>query len=127
MAIALEKDYAPPVVDQEQQETRPGLPFSFTGKASEYFGIWIVNIILSVITLGIYSAWAKVRNKRYFYGNTKLNGSSFSYLASPPPDPERTDYRVHFPRGLCHLLDLLSLCRRRDPPVSLSDHAMDHD
>ena len=83
MAIALEKDYAPPVVDQEQQETRPGLPFSFTGKASEYFGIWIVNIILSVITLGIYSAWAKVRNKRYFYGNTKLNGSSFSYLASP--------------------------------------------
>lgn len=83
MAIALERDYAPPVVEQVQKDARPGLPFSFTGKAGEYFGVWIVNIILSVITLGIYSAWAKVRNKRYFYGNTKLNGSSFSYLASP--------------------------------------------
>ena len=60
-----------------------GLPFSFSGKAGEYFGIWIVNILLSVVTLGIYSAWAKVRNKRYFYGNTSLDGSSFAYLASP--------------------------------------------
>ena len=59
------------------------LPFSFTGRAGEYFGIWIVNILLSIVTLGIYSAWAKVRDKRYFYGNTRLNGSSFAYLASP--------------------------------------------
>lgn len=57
--------------------------FSFTGKASEYFGIWIVNVLLSVLTLGIYSAWAKVRNKRYFYGNTVLAGHAFDYLASP--------------------------------------------
>ena len=62
---------------------RHGLPFTFTGQAGEYFGIWIVNIMLSIVTLGIYSAWAKVRTKRYFYGNTKLDGSSFNYLASP--------------------------------------------
>lgn len=55
----------------------------FTGRAGEYFLIWIVNICLTVITLGIYSAWAKVRRKRYFYGNTFLNDSSFDYLASP--------------------------------------------
>jgi uncharacterized membrane protein YjgN (DUF898 family) len=42
-----------------------------------------VNICLSVITLGIYSAWAKVRTNSYFYGNTVLNNSSFSYLADP--------------------------------------------
>ena len=30
----------------------------FTGKASEYFGIWIVNVLLTILTLGIYSAWA---------------------------------------------------------------------
>jgi uncharacterized membrane protein YjgN (DUF898 family) len=57
--------------------------FSFTGRAAEYFGIWIVNVLLSVLTLGIYSAWAKVRNKRYFYGNTILAGHGFDYLASP--------------------------------------------
>jgi uncharacterized membrane protein YjgN (DUF898 family) len=55
----------------------------FTGQAGEYFRIWIVNVCLSVITLGIYSAWAKVRRKRYFYGNTLLNDSGFEYLADP--------------------------------------------
>jgi len=58
-------------------------PFEFTGKASEYFGIWIVNIILTILTLGIYSAWAKVRTNQYFYGNTQLDGSAFQYLATP--------------------------------------------
>lgn len=59
------------------------LDFKFNGNASEYFKIWIVNIALTIITLGIYSAWAKVRTKRYFYGNTTLDGSSFEYLADP--------------------------------------------
>lgn len=59
------------------------LPFSFTGKASEYFGIWIVNLLLSIITLGIYTAWAKVRRLRYFYGNTFLDGHNFEYHAKP--------------------------------------------
>jgi len=54
---------------------------SFTGKASEYFGIWIVNVLLTIVTLGIYSAWAKVRRNRYFYGNTVLLGRSFEYHA----------------------------------------------
>lgn len=55
----------------------------FTGSAGEYFKIWIVNIMLSIVTLGIYSAWAKVRTKRYFYGNTLLMGTAFDYLADP--------------------------------------------
>jgi uncharacterized membrane protein YjgN (DUF898 family) len=53
----------------------------FRGNASEYFGIWIVNILLTIITLGIYSAWAKVRRMRYFRGNTYLDGHSFDYHA----------------------------------------------
>jgi len=59
------------------------VPFEFTGNAGEYFRIWIVNIFLTIVTLGIYSAWAKVRKKRYFYGNTLLQGSSFEYLGDP--------------------------------------------
>ncbi|MDY6799577.1 MAG: YjgN family protein, partial [Pseudomonadota bacterium] len=57
--------------------------FQFTGSGKEYFGIWIVNILLTIVTLGIYSAWATVRNNQYFYGNTQLEGSSFQYLAKP--------------------------------------------
>ncbi|MGH8075745.1 MAG: YjgN family protein, partial [Lysobacter sp.] len=55
----------------------------FTGRAGEYFGIWFVNLLLSILTLGIYSAWAKVRTERYFYANTSLAGANFEYLASP--------------------------------------------
>lgn len=55
----------------------------FGGRAGEYFGIWFVNLLLSIVTLGIYSAWAKVRTERYFYANTRLAGASFEYLASP--------------------------------------------
>jgi uncharacterized membrane protein YjgN (DUF898 family) len=57
--------------------------FRFTGKAGEYFRIWIVNLALSILTLGIYSAWAKVRTARYFYANTLVAGSPFEYLGQP--------------------------------------------
>lgn len=56
--------------------------FRFTGDASEYFGIWIVNLLLSIITLGIYSAWAKVRRETYFKNNTKVFDAGFGYHAS---------------------------------------------
>lgn len=36
-------------------------PLTFTGTGAEYFGIWIVNLLLTIVTLGIYSSWAKVR------------------------------------------------------------------
>ena len=59
------------------------LVFEFRGTAAEYFGIWIVNLLLSIVTLGIYTAWAKVRRLRYFYGNTWLDGHNFEYHAQP--------------------------------------------
>ena len=55
----------------------------FTGTASEYFRVWIVNLFFTLGTLGIYSAWAKVRKRRYLYGCTRLDGDSFDYFASP--------------------------------------------
>jgi uncharacterized membrane protein YjgN (DUF898 family) len=55
---------------------------SFTGNAKEYFGIWIVNVLLTIVTIGIYSAWAKVRRKRYFNGNTVIHGRAFGYHAT---------------------------------------------
>jgi uncharacterized membrane protein YjgN (DUF898 family) len=62
---------------------RPPQPIRFTGTGSEYFGIWIVNLLLTLVTLGIYSAWAKVRKLQYFYRHTELAGSSFDFHGSP--------------------------------------------
>jgi uncharacterized membrane protein YjgN (DUF898 family) len=55
----------------------------FHGTGREYFGIWIVNLLLTIVTVGIYSAWATVRTNRYFCGATELDGSRFGYHAQP--------------------------------------------
>jgi uncharacterized membrane protein YjgN (DUF898 family) len=62
---------------------RVNIPFEFRATGGEYFRIWIVNLLLTIVTLGIYSAWAKVRRLRYFYGSTVLDGHSFEYHARP--------------------------------------------
>ena len=67
----------------EQPGSGAAARFEFTGNAVEYFRIWIVNVFLTVITLGIYSAWAKVRRTRYLYSSTRLAGAPFEYLAEP--------------------------------------------
>jgi len=54
----------------------------FEGNGFEYFKIWIVNILLVIVTLGIYYPWAKVRNNRYLYANTILEGRNFEYHAT---------------------------------------------
>ncbi|MDB5937059.1 MAG: hypothetical protein JWQ01_4403 [Massilia sp.] len=59
------------------------LAFAFTGSGKEYFRIWIVNLFLTVATLGIYSAWAKVRRLQYFDRNTQLAGAVFDFRGDP--------------------------------------------
>jgi uncharacterized membrane protein YjgN (DUF898 family) len=54
----------------------------FEGSGKEYFKIWIVNVLLTIVTLGFYYPWAKVRNRRYFYANSILDGRNFEYHAT---------------------------------------------
>lgn len=51
----------------------------FHGKGSDFFGIIIVNWLLTIITLGIYYPWAKAKQLQYTYSSTSLNGDSFSF------------------------------------------------
>jgi uncharacterized membrane protein YjgN (DUF898 family) len=84
-------DATPPPHDGSSSEpsTPPPAPatvrhaIAFHGTGGEYFRIWIVNLALTLVTLGIYSAWAKVRKLRYFHGNTELAGSTFGYHGEP--------------------------------------------
>lgn len=55
--------------------------FVFHGKGLNYFLISLVNVFLSVITLGIYIPWAMVRSRRYVYENMELKGARFGYHA----------------------------------------------
>ncbi len=79
---SLERMLAEPMNAEAPVTTRE-FPFEFRGSGAEYFRIWIVNLLLTILTLGIFSAWAKVRRQRYFYGNSFLDGHSFEYHANP--------------------------------------------
>lgn len=57
--------------------------FKFHGKAMEYFGIWIVNILLTIATLSLYAPWAKVRRLRYFYNNSEFFHRFFDFTGVP--------------------------------------------
>ncbi|VYU46072.1 DUF898 family protein [Metakosakonia massiliensis] len=56
--------------------------FRFHGEGLKYFGICLVNFLLSIVTLGIFVPWAMVRSRRYIYQNMELNGVRFGYHAS---------------------------------------------
>jgi len=70
-----------PLIPEAVGEHR--LPLSFVGSGSEYFRIWIVNLLLTLVTLGLYYPFAKVRRLRYFHGATEVGGHPLSFHADP--------------------------------------------
>lgn len=83
--IAVEADECP--VDLSLVESSPSpartLGCAFTGSGREYFCIWVVNLLLTLASVGIYSAWAKVRRLQYFDRNTVLAGARFDFHGDP--------------------------------------------
>ena len=69
-----------PHINQDQRFGKPKA-MRFSGITSDYFSIWLSNLILTIVTLGIYSAWAKVRRLQYFYNHTYLDEYAFGYHA----------------------------------------------
>ncbi|TDP71709.1 YjgN family protein [Roseateles toxinivorans] len=59
------------------------LDIEFSGSGSEYFRIWIVNLLLTVVTLGLYLPFAKARRLSYFYANTLIDGQALAFHGNP--------------------------------------------
>jgi uncharacterized membrane protein YjgN (DUF898 family) len=72
-----------PIETAPADPARHELPLRFVGSGSEYFRIWIVNLLLILVTLGLYYPFAKVRRLRYFHGATEVGGSPLSFEADP--------------------------------------------
>ena len=56
-------------------------PLDFSGSGGDYFRIWIVNVLLTVVTLGLYAPFARRRTARYFYGETVVADSPLEFTA----------------------------------------------
>lgn len=54
----------------------------FTGRGGEIFGIWIMNLLLSIVTLGIYSFWGRTNIRRYLWQNTRYGDEAFEYTGT---------------------------------------------
>jgi len=62
-----------------ENDTQPQYKLQFFGKGSEFFGIMIVNWLLTLITLGIYYPWARAKTLKYVFGSTALNDDRFHF------------------------------------------------
>ena len=83
-----EEDTPPPVqkrqsVTSKSSEDKKKGPerqdFVYEGRAGQIYKIWILNILMTVITLGIYYFWGKTRLRRYQLGSFSLAGDHFEY------------------------------------------------
>ncbi len=52
---------------------------SFHGKGGPYFGIVVINFVLTVITFGLYYPWAKARTREYLWNETEFRESRFIF------------------------------------------------
>jgi uncharacterized membrane protein YjgN (DUF898 family) len=61
------------------REAAPGSAFEFTGTWQEYLPIALTNLLLTIVTLGIYRFWAKARERRYLWSRTRFIDDSLEW------------------------------------------------
>jgi uncharacterized membrane protein YjgN (DUF898 family) len=72
-------------MQQEASQTSQAEPSAaaqaprFDGKLGELFGIFLGNLALSLITLGIYRFWGKTRTRRYVWAHTSFLNEALEY------------------------------------------------
>lgn len=54
----------------------------FHGRGGSLFGIHIVNVLLTLVTLGVYYFWGKTRVRVYLWGQTEIAGDRLAYHGS---------------------------------------------
>ncbi len=70
-------------LDQRSTPAVHDMPLRFTGSGSEYFRIWIVNLLLTLVTLTLYWPFARARRMAYFHSNTWVGDSALGFHADP--------------------------------------------
>ncbi len=52
---------------------------TFHGSGGTLFGIYVVNILLTIVTFGFYRFWGKVKIRRFMLSQTGFEGDRFAY------------------------------------------------
>lgn len=59
------------------------LPVRFHARAADYARLWFTNLLMLVLTLGLFWPWAQVRAQRFFMRHTTVAGMPLDYHAVP--------------------------------------------
>ena len=78
LALQLEKTKTKHFMDNLLSKIK-NYKLDFHGDGSTYFGILIINWLLTAVTFGFYYPWAKAKKLQYLYNETTLNNSSFQF------------------------------------------------
>jgi uncharacterized membrane protein YjgN (DUF898 family) len=58
---------------------RQGYRLRFFGTGSALFVLILKNVLLTLLSLGVYAAWAKTAQRKFVWQNTELHGQRFVY------------------------------------------------
>ncbi|HEX7034327.1 MAG TPA: YjgN family protein [Pseudomonadales bacterium] len=60
----------------------PGNRLAHHGRGGELFVLFIVNVVLKILTLGVYHFWGKTRVRRYLWTQTSFDGERLEYTGT---------------------------------------------
>jgi uncharacterized membrane protein YjgN (DUF898 family) len=60
----------------------PEQSFVYDGRLGELYAIFLKNLLLTIVTLGIYRFWGKTRIRRYVWSHVGFQGERFEYTGT---------------------------------------------
>ena len=74
--------------EEAQAEAAPKPPaqrltVEFTASGRDYLWLWLVNTVLTVLSLGLYWPFARTRRQAYFYAHTRVGADALSFDGDP--------------------------------------------
>lgn len=57
----------------------PGPALEYDGNIGELYGIFLINLLLTIVTLGIFRCWAITRYRRYLWSHMRFQNERFEY------------------------------------------------
>ncbi|MGA2957370.1 MAG: DUF898 family protein [Thermodesulfobacteriota bacterium] len=73
------QDTAQTPTPQGKKNIGPRPRLSFHGTGGALFGIFLLNTLLTILTLGLYSFWGKVKTRSYIWSKTEFEGDGLAY------------------------------------------------
>lgn len=63
-------------------DAAPVRQLTYTGRLGRLFGLYIANVALNIVTLGIYRFWAKTKLRQFFHDHVFFMDEPFAYLGT---------------------------------------------